>query len=166
MDKIVIDPRTELYSTDELWDNFYSKERIVKKVKFSCHLNDKPENSVRIVCISDTHNKLSEIAPFIPPGDILIHAGDFTNFGSIEEIDKFNDDLQKLPHTYKVIIAGNHELGFQDNEDESLRDEIYLNKGTKKGYERLQNCIYLQDKTIEVSDIFKKMFPQIVGQLQ
>ncbi|CEF63865.1 Calcineurin-like phosphoesterase domain, apaH type-containing protein [Strongyloides ratti] len=154
MNKIIIDPIIESKTPDQLWDEIYSKERIVKKVNFTCGLNPKSHDCIRVVCISDTHNKLSDISSCIPPGDILIHAGDFTNFGSIEEIKKFNNDLANLPHTYKIVIAGNHELGFEDNEDESLREEIYINKGTKKGYKELDNCIYIQDKLIEVSYIF------------
>lgn len=36
----------------------------------------------RIVCISDTHNCNVKL----PPGDVLIHAGDLTNKGSISEV--------------------------------------------------------------------------------
>jgi predicted phosphodiesterase len=38
------------------------------------------------VCISDTHEKLDEILPFIPKGDVLIHAGDFTEYGDVWEV--------------------------------------------------------------------------------
>src|SRR5205085_7513180 len=40
------------------------------------------ENSISVVCISDTHNGQSTI----PDGDILIHAGDLTQSGSLEEL--------------------------------------------------------------------------------
>lgn len=36
----------------------------------------------RIVCISDTHNCTVKL----PPGDVLIHAGDITNQGSYSEV--------------------------------------------------------------------------------
>ena len=36
------------------------------------------------MCISDTHNKANEMN--IPKGDILIHSGDFTNYGKVEEV--------------------------------------------------------------------------------
>lgn len=48
---------------------------------------------MRFVCISDTHEKLEEIAPMIPDGDVLIHAGDFTNYGDIGEVIKFNAEI-------------------------------------------------------------------------
>jgi hypothetical protein len=41
---------------------------------------------IRVVCISDTHYRLDKVAVTIPDGDILIHAGDFTMKGSVEEI--------------------------------------------------------------------------------
>lgn len=53
----------------------------------------------------------------IPSGDVLIHAGDFTNYGGIDEVEKFSDFLKKLDDKfkYKVVIAGNHELSFETN---------------------------------------------------
>lgn len=36
----------------------------------------------RFVCISDTHNSRFKL----PPGDVLIHAGDLTNQGSYSEV--------------------------------------------------------------------------------
>lgn len=43
--------------------------------------NDAPidEDRVRFVAISDTHDKLGQLAHTLPPGDVLIHAGDFTS---------------------------------------------------------------------------------------
>ena len=66
---------------------------------------------MKVVFISDTHNKLAQIP--VPDGDLLIHAGDFTGRGSLEEIKLFNRDLMRLPHKDKVIIAGNHDWSFQ-----------------------------------------------------
>lgn len=50
----------------------------------------------------------------IPSGDVLIHAGDFTNFGGNDEIDNFSKFLETLNHKfrYKIVIAGNHEFSF------------------------------------------------------
>ena len=36
----------------------------------------------------------------VPPGDILIHSGDFTNYGRKEEVEKFNQWLGTLPHRW------------------------------------------------------------------
>lgn len=48
----------------------------------------------------------------MPPGDLLIHAGDFTRCGHLSEVREFNHWLGTLPHPHKVVIAGNHELSF------------------------------------------------------
>ena len=43
---------------------------------------------------------------FLPDGDILIHAGDFTLTGHVLEVKKFNTWLGTLPHKHKIVIAG------------------------------------------------------------
>eukprot|EP00299_Pterocystis_sp_00344_P017933 c8977_g3_i1.p1 GENE.c8977_g3_i1~~c8977_g3_i1.p1 ORF type:complete len:209 (-),score=32.59 c8977_g3_i1:59-685(-) len=62
---------------------------------------------MRFVCISDTHNHHRDIV--VPDGDVLIHAGDFTNYGKEEHAVDFNAWLGELPHAHKVIVLGNHE---------------------------------------------------------
>ncbi|MBX7219371.1 MAG: metallophosphatase domain-containing protein [Blastocatellia bacterium] len=66
---------------------------------------------MRLVAISDTHSKHGQLE--IPAGDVLIHAGDFTRIGSLDDIAEFNRWLGTLPHRHKIIIAGNHDWGFQ-----------------------------------------------------
>ncbi|MBI5494021.1 MAG: metallophosphatase domain-containing protein [Deltaproteobacteria bacterium] len=68
---------------------------------------------MRIVCISDTHNRLERME--IPDGDVLLHAGDATMAGKAEELEHFNTALGRLPHPHKVFIAGNHDWLFQRN---------------------------------------------------
>ncbi|HNC86640.1 MAG TPA: metallophosphoesterase, partial [Agitococcus sp.] len=63
---------------------------------------------LKIVVISDTHG-LHDLLT-IPDGDILIHCGDMTEYGLIEEIEEFDEWLGTLPHKHKIVIAGNHEL--------------------------------------------------------
>ena len=73
------------------------------------HLRSAPKpthSALRIVCISDTHN---HIPSSVPDGDILIHAGDMTNGGSVAEIQAQIDWLCALPHREIVVIAGNHD---------------------------------------------------------
>lgn len=43
---------------------------------------------------------------------MLIHAGDMTNAGTVEEIQKQIDWLDSLPHKEKIIVAGNHDNYF------------------------------------------------------
>ena len=89
---------------------------------------------IRIVCISDTHGQHTKLR--VPDGDILIHAGDFMAFGDTpKEIVDFNQWLDKQPHRYKVVIAGNHDLMFERHPRaarELLSNAIYLeNSGTE-----------------------------------
>lgn len=51
----------------------------------------------------------------------------------------------------KIVIAGNHELGFEDGEEMSDRQLAGLSMlGIHKAYELLTNCIYLCDRQVEV----------------
>src|ERR1700733_9483946 len=72
-------------------------------------------NSVRVVCISDTHNVHNSLPP-VPSGDLLIHAGDLSNSGTKEEIHATLDWLQSHPHPPKIFIAacGNHDRLFDN----------------------------------------------------
>lgn len=60
---------------------------------------------VKIACISDTHNHY----PNIPGCDILIHAGDLTNLGSISEIEKSLSWLSKQDAETIITSGGNHD---------------------------------------------------------
>eukprot|EP01059_Diplonema_ambulator_P033923 TRINITY_DN7365_c0_g1_i1.p1 TRINITY_DN7365_c0_g1~~TRINITY_DN7365_c0_g1_i1.p1 ORF type:complete len:291 (+),score=79.70 TRINITY_DN7365_c0_g1_i1:44-874(+) len=75
---------------------------------------DRPrdEGTLRIVCVSDTHSLEGAMRFKVPDGDVLVHAGDFTNTGELHNVVKFNKWLGELPHKYKVVIAGNHETSF------------------------------------------------------
>ena len=75
---------------------------------------------IRIVIIADTHKLHRELE--LPPGEILIHAGDFTFWGKQRsDVRDFDDWLAELPHAYKIVVPGNHEFVL---EDPRLRDEI------------------------------------------
>jgi predicted phosphodiesterase len=61
----------------------------------------------RFVCLSDTHNASPVHGSFkLPKGDVLIHAGDLTNQGSISELRKTVDWLEKADFEAKIVIAG------------------------------------------------------------
>jgi len=68
--------------------------------------------TVRFVCISDTHSAEARGRPLpaLPDGDVLLHAGDFTQTGRLEEIASFCKWFGSLPHKRKIVIAGNHDL--------------------------------------------------------
>jgi Icc-related predicted phosphoesterase len=72
------------------------------------------QHLVKIVCLSDTHGLHRKV--HVPPGDLLIHAGDFTLFSKSQpEIRDFNAWLGELPHRHKIVIPGNHEFAFEEN---------------------------------------------------
>jgi Icc-related predicted phosphoesterase len=71
---------------------------------------------MKIVAISDTHNKLDQIK--LPPGDLLIVSGDFTMAGELKELATFNHAIGHVKNMYKhgaLVIPGNHELGCERN---------------------------------------------------
>lgn len=63
---------------------------------------------MKVVCISDTHSR-HELIPQIPDGDVLIHAGDCTAFGKMTQLEGFVEWMSALPHSHKILIAGNHD---------------------------------------------------------
>ncbi|KAE9554350.1 hypothetical protein FO519_002460 [Halicephalobus sp. NKZ332] len=150
--EVQVDPLTD--NPHKLWEELYSKDHICRPFKPTVSGRDpiKPDH-LRFVCISDTHERLGEILHKIPPGDVLVHCGDFTNFGEPEYIRKFDQEMGQLPHKNKIVIAGNHELGFEDDEDLTLRGIKYAERGTPRGYELLKNCTYLHDNSITISGI-------------
>ncbi|KAK3544148.1 hypothetical protein QTP86_002965 [Hemibagrus guttatus] len=139
------------------------------------HDTPKPPGYTRFVCISDTHSRTDTIQ--MPYGDVLLHAGDFTELGLPSEVKKFNDwlvlsgaekfrfQVQRevkictLPYEIKIVIAGNHELTFdQEFMADLIKQDFYYFPSASKlkpeNYENVQslltNCIYLQDSDVTV----------------
>ncbi|KAF6832181.1 phosphoric ester hydrolase [Colletotrichum musicola] len=89
-------------------------------------------DAVTVVCISDTHNT----QPRLPPGDILVHAGDLTASGTVKELRATVEWIKKQPHRHKVVVAGNHDLcldgKLEKGEEEVVDwgDVIYLNRSS------------------------------------
>jgi Calcineurin-like phosphoesterase len=100
-----------------------------------------PQNKppIRVVCISDTHTN----TPDIPTGDLLIHAGDLTNAGTVKEIQAQLDWLNSLPHRHKVFIAGNHDSYF----DPKSRKDIDRTSEAKLNYGNLH---YLRNQSLQL----------------
>ena len=92
---------------------------------------------ITIVAISDTHGQHQALE--VPPGDILVHAGDITNMGELEGVAVFNEWIGSLPHPHKIVIAGNHDFCFERNREASER--------------LLTNCTYLHDAAATVMGI-------------
>ncbi|KXG45226.1 uncharacterized protein PGRI_041390 [Penicillium griseofulvum] len=65
----------------------------------------------RFVCVSDTHGYTPSEAGFkLPDGDVLIHAGDLTNNGSLKELRRTMDWICKADFEIKIIVGGNHDI--------------------------------------------------------
>jgi predicted phosphodiesterase len=120
----------------------------------SMDLPEKAPNAVRFVCISDTHSLHSKIKN-IPAGDVLIHAGDFSNVGEDKDIIALSEFLGKASFKHKVVIAGNHDLSFEDGYLDK-RGQRKMNPNREYGPEPkklLKNCIYLEDQETTIEGI-------------
>ena len=91
----------------------------------------------KITMISDTHNQHNKIK--ISKTDILVHAGDATGRGSIQEVSAFLNWLSQQPATHKVYVAGNHDFLFERDPN--------LSKMILSEY---PSITYLQDATTEI----------------
>ena len=61
----------------------------------------------RFVCVSDTHNASPDDGAFkLPKGDVLVHAGDLTKQGSMGELRKTFDWLERADFEVKLVVAG------------------------------------------------------------
>jgi len=135
---------------------------------------EKPTSAVRFVCISDTHSYESKTnlkgptaLEAIPEGDVLLHCGDFTNVGRLQEVEAFAAWFGLLPHKRKILIAGNHDLCLhpetysttsarfggprRQNSDKNYAFEIYAK--ARSMIEAIPNCEYLCDSGTSVEGI-------------
>jgi Icc-related predicted phosphoesterase len=98
---------------------------------------------MKVVCIADTHCYHNKID--VPDGDLLIVAGDFSvgiQPGNIFEAENFNRWLCRLPHGYKILVAGNHDWLAYDLKD------------IPENIQRIYSAaIYLQDSMVKIEGI-------------
>ncbi len=81
----------QLWSRERTIYNLMSLPLSLHRVDPLPHDTPKPPGYTRFVCISDTHSRTDTIQ--MPYGDVLLHAGDFTELGLPSEVKKFNDWL-------------------------------------------------------------------------
>lgn len=101
---------------------------------------------IRIVCISDTHNAAPGSGFTLPPGDILVHAGDLTTQGTAPELSRALSWIEAADYAAKIVVAGNHDLSLDPDyqlEDESGRDYRHLIRKAK-------GVVYLEGEAAEV----------------
>jgi Icc-related predicted phosphoesterase len=94
---------------------------------------------MKIVCMSDSHNQHESVS--VPEADVFIHSGDSTSRGTLREITSFLNWVELLPHKHKIIIAGNHDFGFEDN------GHMYKQMCKEK------NITYLEDSGITIDGV-------------
>lgn len=89
----------------------------------------------KLVIISDTHG----LTPKLPDGDILIHCGDLTNFGTFTQMSNSIQWLKNQSHEYKICIAGNHDFILQQSDC----SDLFADSGIH----------YLEDKLVEIKGL-------------
>mmetsp|Transcript_75927 Transcript_75927/g.236359 ORF Transcript_75927/g.236359 Transcript_75927/m.236359 type:complete len:255 (-) Transcript_75927:102-866(-) len=105
-----------------------------------------PPGGLQVVVLSDTHGFTDGLE--VPQGDILLHAGDFTQRGQEAEVRQFDAFLAGLPHRHKVVIAGNHDVG------------PFCDFAHQKAAELLPHCThYLVDATVELEGLLVHGLP-------
>jgi Icc-related predicted phosphoesterase len=82
---------------------------------------------MRIVAISDTHELHEAVA--LPPGDVLVHAGDLTGMGGMEALRKPAGWLKSRGFRHVVCIAGNHDWCFERAADRGRARGILVERG-------------------------------------
>lgn len=92
---------------------------------------------MRLVLISDTHGYHDRLE--VPEGDVLVHAGDLSKHGRLTELAEFDAWLGKLPHTHKIVIAGNHDFAFE--------------RDPKSARHWMRHCTYLQDSGVTIDGV-------------
>jgi len=94
---------------------------------------------MRIVAIADTHTFQDDLR-VLPDGDVLVHAGDLCRGGRLDELRIIAAWLKALPHSHKIVVAGNHDWCFVREPEaalELLGDTI----------------IYLQDSGVVIDSV-------------
>ena len=92
--------------------------------------NNTPLKPIRIVFISDTHSSHEGLGE-LPPGDLLIHSGDFTESRPPKppEYKQFIDWYASQPHKNKVLISGNRDQFMDtDNSKKVISNGCYFIK--------------------------------------
>ncbi|MBD3612813.1 MAG: metallophosphoesterase [Hydrogenovibrio crunogenus] len=98
---------------------------------------------MKIVHISDSHGRhrnLTEAIEAIERIDVLIHSGDFSDYGIKEETEFFLEWFKSMPAKHKILIAGNHD------------DTFFHSSNVSKEFD-LTGIDYLQDELIEIDGV-------------
>lgn len=100
---------------------------------------------MKILCISDTHTKhlqipVKDLENESNEIDMIIHAGDISSGGYVEEVKQFLKWYNSLNFKHKIFIAGNHDFYFERFPKEEI-DAMLA---------QYPNVTYLNDSGIEI----------------
>lgn len=96
---------------------------------------------MRLTFISDTHGKHPLL--HLATGDVLVHCGDFSSYGDLDEVEDFAQFMGKQAFTHKLVIAGNHDWCFEDER-----------RAEAEALMRENGIIYLHDSGIELGGYY------------
>lgn len=108
-------------------------------------------SNARVVMISDTH-MLHRSLYALPEGDILIHAGDITEFATRQQLCDFTDWISRFPHPIKIIIAGNHDDLFTGKKRYGGTQNPFTPDIAREVCARA-GVLYLQDQELDLGGI-------------
>ena len=153
--KIPVPSESEIISSFHMLKDFVGPEKW-KSAKVSGFEPKEGEESVRFVVTSDTHARHNYLK--LPKGDVLLHCGDFTRLGSLEDIISFSNWIGQHNFKHVLVISGNHEYTFDlDREKEFAPDLVnYEEFNDSKGMDfmkiraHLSNCKYLENSGTEL----------------
>lgn len=96
---------------------------------------------MRIVVIGCSHGRHLNLD--IPPGDALIHTGDYSRRGDRSDAIDFLKWFEKQPHPIRAFLGGNHDGHSEEHpEDFAALIEQYA-----------PSCYYLHDRTLELGGL-------------
>ena len=111
-------------SVTKLWNEHLARvttHRVVQPMQYvvgSPLPPPKPNGHLRFICVSDTHSFHNHL-PFPLPAelgiDVLLHAGDFSSYGEEDDVLNFIEWMRSVRVKYKVVIAGNHDVSFDED---------------------------------------------------
>lgn len=116
---------------------------------------------VTLVCISDTHNTFPTA---LPPGDILLHAGDLSQYGTFAELQSQLSWLDSQPYEHKIVIAGNHDLLLDSDFVKRFPDrELNRVEGQRRSDLCWGSVRYLKHESVDIEVSSKNRALRIFG---
>lgn len=117
------------------------------------------DDCIRLCCFSDTHRNHRRIPrKTIHPADIAICAGDFTSCGRYSNVVDFKRWLLSQPFKHRIVIAGNHEWTF-DNENVPFYKDFLVRRKVQHPIENSKLPLicdeihYLEHTSVEIEGI-------------